>query len=522
MVMRVTQQSMYGTVIRQNNAALSALMETNLQSSTQKRINYPSDDPAGTSQVLDTRTNLSELTQYRRNIDSAQGWLTQSDSTLTSVSTLITSIKAYAEQGATGTVTSENRQEISTAVRQYFQQLISLANNKYGDYNIFSGQKTDTAPFEQTLWMNSNLDALNDSSVTGSMNIQGSTSSTMLVQFVDSGTISIQPSFRYSEDGGSTWHTLGDATDAKAPTYAAVPPAGKQQLQMNGVTIDLTDTVNVTGCGTDTSNTDGTWMWIRPSAVYKGNANSDDPTVMPGYIDPLGIVVMPTATASGDFKGNIAVRLDDVSGSPYTYSYSVDGGTTWVENQTSGVVTATSATLPVPGGILTIDPSTGTFLANNNQYFIQPSTADVTMDISPTESVVVNNVGKDVFGGIYNNATVSMDGSVDGNLFETMGKLIGYLETGNQHGCQEALDQITASQSHVLTVAASVGARENRVTSADTLVQNLEENSNTTLSNVEDADISALVTKLAQQELAYQAVLKSSSTVMQLSLVNYL
>ena len=144
------------------------------------------------------------------------------------------------------------------------------------------------------------------------------------------------------------------------------------------------------------------------------------------------------------------------------------------------------------------------------------------MDISPTESVVVNNVGKDVFGGIYNNATVSMDGSVDGNLFETMGKLIGYLETGNQHGCQEALDQITASQSHVLTVAASVGARENRVTSADTLVQNLEENSNTTLSNVEDADISALVTKLAQQELAYQAVLKSSSTVMQLSLVNYL
>ncbi len=401
-------------------------------------------------------------------------------------------------------------------MRQYFQQLISLANNKYGDYNIFSGQKTDTAPFEQNLWMNSNTDALNDPSVTGTMNIQGSTASTMLVQFVNSGTLNTQPDFRYSEDGGSTWHTLGDATDAKAPTYAAVPPAGKQQLQMDGVTIDLTDTVNVTGCGSDTSNTNGTWMWIRPSAVYKGNANSDAPNVQAS-----NTAVMPTATAAGDFKGNIAVRLDDVSGSPYKYSYSVDGGTTWVTSQTSGTVTATSATLPVPGGILTIDPSTGA-LTNGDQYFIQPSTADVTMDVSPTESVVVNNVGKDVFGGIYNNATVSIDGSVDGNLFETMGKLIGYLETGNQQGCQQALDQITASQSHVLTVAASVGARENRVTSADTLVQNLQENSNTTLSNVEAADISALMTKLSQQELAYQAVLKSSSTVMQLSLVNYL
>lgn len=73
MVMRVTQQSLYGTVIRQNNASLAKLMETNNQASTQKRINAPSDDPNGAVQVLNTRTNLSQLTQYQRNIDQAQG-----------------------------------------------------------------------------------------------------------------------------------------------------------------------------------------------------------------------------------------------------------------------------------------------------------------------------------------------------------------------------------------------------------------------------------------------------------------
>jgi len=37
-----------------------------------------------------------------------------------------------------------------------------------------------------------------------------------------------------------------------------------------------------------------------------------------------------------------------------------------------------------------------------------------------------------------------------------------------------------------------------------------------------DADITTLITKLAQQELAYQAVLKSSSMVINISLLNYI
>ena len=108
MVMRIAQQSIYGSIVRQNNSALSRLMETNLQSSTQKRINAPSDDPNGAVQVLNTRTDISQLTQYTSNIDAAQGWLTQADSTLTSVSTLVTTIKGYAEQAATGSVTERS------------------------------------------------------------------------------------------------------------------------------------------------------------------------------------------------------------------------------------------------------------------------------------------------------------------------------------------------------------------------------------------------------------------------------
>lgn len=515
MVLRVTQQSIYGSIIRQNNSSLSNLMETNLQSSTQKRINAPSDDPNGAVSVLQTRCDISQLTQYKRNITSATGWLTQSDSALSSVSELISTIKGYAEQGATGSVTDENRGEIASAVRQYFQQLVSLSNTNYNQNSIFAGQKADTEAFTQSLWMNSN-DTAFDTAVAANngFTISGDSASTVLVQYTSTDIAGHQPGFDYSSDGGKTWTT---------GSYNPAPSATTQELNLGGVTMTLANNSldAVTACADHTDAT-GTWMWIRPTAVYNGNTNDD--IAVTNTTSPATAV---TGAAAGNFSGNVSVRIDEdcdfSSSTAFAFSYSTDGGRSWVAGNTSGVVDTVNGkvSLPVPGGSLALTANGGT-LAAGNQFFIQPSTADISMAISPTDSVVVNGVGKDIFGGISNKQVVTFDGSDQGNLFEAVGKLVGYLETNNQQGCQEALDQLTTAQGQVLTVAASVGARENRVTAAGTMVDTLAENADSTLSKVEDADLTALITKLAQQELAYQAVLKSSSTVMNLSLLSYI
>lgn len=518
MVMRVTQQSLYGTVIRQNNASLAKLMDTNNHASTQKRINAPSDDPNGAVQVLNTRIDLSQLAQYGRNIDAAQGWLTQADSTLSSVSTLVTTIKGYAEQAATGTITKENRGEIASAVRQYYEQLVSMANTSYGEQSLFAGNKTDTAAYTMGLGLTSNdatFDAaLKDQTAPG-YTVSGNTDSAVLVQFTDK-TAPDQPAFRYSTDGGTTWQTGAYAAPA--------PSADTETLEMGGVSMTLSHAaLNSVTVSTKTDDSAGTWLWIRPAAYYQGNTNDD--------IAVTSANNTMTATAKGCFSGNVQVRLDDTSGDPYVYSYSTDGGASWVTGNTSGAVGASVTTLSVPGGILSLDMTSGT-PANGNQFFIQPSTADISIGISPTDSVVVNGVGKDIFGGMYqttaSNASTkyytaaTFDGSESGNLMETVGKLVGYLETNNQSGIQKCLDDLTASQNQVLVSAASVGAKENRVTSTKDMVTTLSENSTKTLSNVEDADLTELITKLSEQELAYQAVLKSSSMVMNLSLVSYI
>jgi flagellar hook-associated protein 3 FlgL len=133
----------------------------------------------------------------------AEGGRTRADATMTAVRPGATSIKELAEQAATGTLTDDNREQISYELRELFEQLISLANTTYSGSSIFAGQKTDSAAFAEGLWMTTNDDTLSDVS----FSISGDTESTALVQFSESGALSTQPAFRYSTDGGGPGRT---------------------------------------------------------------------------------------------------------------------------------------------------------------------------------------------------------------------------------------------------------------------------------------------------------------------------
>ena len=114
MAIRVTQNTMYDKMTSQMQKSLAAYMESNEQGSSQKKINRPSDDPAGTYRVLVTRNDISATTQYQSNVDTAKGWLSLADNVLgTQLSNSLTSLKALAEQAATGTYSAENRKQIA-------------------------------------------------------------------------------------------------------------------------------------------------------------------------------------------------------------------------------------------------------------------------------------------------------------------------------------------------------------------------------------------------------------------------
>ncbi len=507
MVMRVTQRNLYSTVVGRMNYSLSELMESNIQASSEKKVNKPSDDPVGTVRIMGFRDTIGQLDQYRENISSAKGWLNLADNTMLQVNTIVTRCKELAEQGATGTISAENREQISYEVRQLFQQLIGLSNTSFEDNSLFAGHKTQTPAFEEALWLTCNDGAVSNAA----FSISGDTNSTILVQFASNGNISTQPAFRYSDDGGATW---------KTGTYTAIPGGG-QRLNLGGVNVDLDDSVTVTASQNE-NDTDGTWLWIRPTARYLGD-DKDGVSV-----DPMQNTEV-TGSAEGTWTRNVVVRIDEtttLADPAIRYSYSLDGGNTWVQSNVSSPDSlADSASFIVPGGVLTLTENTGNQLNEGDQFIIRPRTADINVQISESQTVTVNGVGKDIFGGIYkepgasNASAVAIDGSIERNLFETVGKLVGYLETNNQSGCQEALESLRTSSESILNYAASVGGRENRLETADAILSSMQLDTDEQLSKVEDVDLAALMTKLAQQELAYQAVLKSSSMIMQLSLV---
>ena len=202
--MRISQNMIYSGSIQYMNSALSNLAAAQEQNASQKKINRPSDDPAGYAEARNLDTIIKTLDQYSDNIGVAKSWLNQADSTLLEVSTAMTSIRELAEQAATGTLSSENRQEIATQVRALFSQVLSLANTTVSGNSLFAGQKTDGAAYTEVLYATMEDQTLTQDAV---VSVAGGSDTSVLVHFSNSGTIggTAGIAYSYSSDCGATW-----------------------------------------------------------------------------------------------------------------------------------------------------------------------------------------------------------------------------------------------------------------------------------------------------------------------------
>ena len=510
MAIRVTQSSMYNTMVGQMQRNLSAYMESNEQGSTQKKINRPSDDPAGTYRVLMTRDDISDTKQYQKNCDTAKGWLSLADDVLgTQLSTTMTKLKGLMEQASTGT-TADQRKLIAAEAREIFGQILNLSNTQFNDKSIFAGQRYDQNAFEQGLGLTSWDTNWNSQISQGNYTIDGASNSSMMVQFVSNGTLGTDAlNYRWSKDGGTTWTTSSVA-------------AGSRTLVADGVIITMNQNMAVTAADTTLGPgaNNGTLVYIRPTAMYQGDDNDPPPemTVMGG---PANL----KTSASGVFGNNVLVRMDstvdlNTTGTAFNYSYSLDSGSTWVTAtaQTSGTGTVR---LPVPGGYMDMDATTAasTTVDAGTQVLIHPSRANLNLEIMKGTYIAANNVGKDIFGGYYEGKP-AIEGNA--NLFEVVGDFVSYCENNNQEGCQKSLAAIEAAQQNILGQVARIGGLENRVSMAQDVLSFQRVDQEERLSYTEDIDLTELLAKLTRQQLTYQTVLQSSSMIMQLSLAKYI
>ncbi len=306
--------------------------------------------------------------------------------------------------------------------------------------------------------------------------------------------------YRYSTNGGLTW------TDETT----SVPNPATNSLQLSF----LNDDGKAGSIVLDTSNS--------ANGQLAAGMQID---MQPRRVDMLNGSSSLQLNAQGIFSQNVAVRLDEpanlsVAGSDIHYSYSQDGGQTWIKSISVVPNPAGAATLTVPGGFLELSPQAGTtsVLDAGTQMVIHPDRAALDYEIMENSSVPVNQVGKDIFGGIYQGQ------SVEGfNMFDSVGKLIAFCENGESDGIGDLYDEIKNNvHVHLLTPLAAVGGIENRLDLADSMLTSEKLDQEARLSYTEDIDLTELLNQLAKDELAYSTVLKSASMILQTNLTKYI
>ncbi len=524
--MRISNRQMFTTYSNQMNNSLSALMESNNQSGSGKKINRPSDDPAGIARVMMYRESLGNIERNKANISEATGGLNLADHALTGGSDIITKIKTLNLQSSNETQNGDNREQNATQLRELFNELLSWSNEKYNGQHIFTGHKVDQSAYVMGVGV-----SCQDTAVTDAVNFvaEGDAAASTLIQFIEDGDPSSSPAFVYSKDGGKTW-SMGSAgnwdTDnngnyrlnAGGTFITLVPkdPANPVLPQFTAVTPKTSPPVEPADYAAEKESSGGTWLTARPTAVYKGDDHDIQTTQVYGttFTNPVA--------SEGSFARDISVRINQPTPPGSTemqYSYSLDNGSTWV----NATAPAGATQLAIPGGYLKIDPVGREAFTPGQEFLVHPRRADINFEISSNQTITVNMVGKDIFGGLYHDPFTDYPGVVSGpNLFETVGKLIGYCETNDSDGIARCLEELEDCQKYVGTRLAEVGGRENRLTVAFETASIRELSETGAMSAIEDVDTVTLMTKLAQQQLAYNTVLKSSSMIMQMSLMNFI
>lgn len=145
--MRITQSMMSRSMMSNLQNNFKRLDKYQEQLMTNRRLNRPSDDPAGVASALQYRGEISSTTQFEENVEDANSWMQFTDSVLMETTSIIQRLAELAVQGGTDTVPDDARNNIKQEVDQLYQQLVSLGNSQFKGKYIFNGERVNEAPY---------------------------------------------------------------------------------------------------------------------------------------------------------------------------------------------------------------------------------------------------------------------------------------------------------------------------------------------------------------------------------------
>lgn len=375
------------------------------QIATGKRIMSPSDSPTDIGNDLNVTTTLDQLSQYKSNMNDSLGFMNVTDTSFTSMNTIMQRLRELAVSASTDTITTQERIYYNEEVQQLTKSMVALVNTQYNNDYVFGGTETKIAPLDIK---SSSGDTADD----------------------------------YSNLNMAYYNAAG----------AAVPAAGVQLLNAFDNT-PITD-------------------------------------IMPG-----SFVLKNGATTY-------------VEGTDYTVDYK-------------------AGTLTIINPALAVDVTPGTANYAAGQFDISfdyiAKGQDVYGDTVSNQGAINREIEKGVTTRINVSADEFMNNPSMGS--DMIGTLINYgqqLLNNNTAGIGQCIDQLDKVSNAILAAQSENGARVNNIQT--TTDKNATETIYSTdqQSTLEDTDMTTAITDYTNMQNVYNAALKSTATVIQQSLANFL
>lgn len=446
---------------RNLNTSQTALSTALERLSSGLRINSAKDDAAGMSIAARMTSQITGMDQGARNANDAVSLTQTAEGALNNVANNLQRMRELAVQAANATNSSSDR----TALQNEFAQL-SAENDRVATTTKFNGVAVIDGSFK-----NQNFQVGANAGDTITIDSIGNAQSSSI---------------------GQTY-----AVTAGANTTGAIV-AG--DLTINGTTIQASIATSVPGQSADSafaiaaainaSSVSGVTASAKAATVTGGAAPTANTTMAAGELSINGISV--GAVAGG---GTAAIQGSNVA-----------AAINLISNQ-SGVVATADATT----GVLTLTAADGRdiVLAGTATPANNLTSTGLTTGGAATTGTVVLNTGSSsapVLIGGTSAATALKAGFTTGSLATAIAtKSVSTLDISSAAGAVTAMQSLDAALASVNASKSSLGAYQNRFTSAITNIQNASQNLTEARSRIQDTDFAAETANLTRGQILQQA-----------------
>jgi len=144
---RISQTMMSSMFLSDMQNSLKRLMDAEKQMSSGHLYSKSSDNPAEVSRGMTVGTAVSRNSQYRKNLDDAVTWLSNTDTALGKINDLISSIREKVIYAGDGGLSEIDRNAIAEDIRAMRDELVQSANYNVEGRYLLGGYQTSDTPF---------------------------------------------------------------------------------------------------------------------------------------------------------------------------------------------------------------------------------------------------------------------------------------------------------------------------------------------------------------------------------------